>query len=163
MPGYGILPATEGGGLLPWSWALTRLRDSHDYWLSTVWPDGRPHTMPVWAVWHEDALWFSSARYSRKIKNLVVAPAVSMATEDPRNPVVLEGTAAVVTDPADLTRFLGALNEKYATSYGTDFVDPAVNASVRIRPQRAFGQADGDFTGSQTRWEFDRPGRADSR
>ena len=25
MPGYGILPATEGTGLLPWSWAVERL------------------------------------------------------------------------------------------------------------------------------------------
>jgi hypothetical protein len=47
MPGYGVAPASEGSGLLPWSWAEDKLRTSHDYWLGSVWPDGRPHLMPV--------------------------------------------------------------------------------------------------------------------
>ena len=68
MPGYGILPAGEGIGLLPWSWAVERLERSHDYWLATVWPDARPHVMPVWGVWREDALWFSSSKTSRKAR-----------------------------------------------------------------------------------------------
>jgi hypothetical protein len=55
MPGYGVLPADQGSGLLPWSWALERLRNARNYWLTTVWPDGRPHVMPVWAVWLDRA------------------------------------------------------------------------------------------------------------
>ena len=46
MPGYGIVGPGEGRGLLPWSWAEERLIASHDYWVATVWPDGRPHVMP---------------------------------------------------------------------------------------------------------------------
>ena len=46
MPGYGIVGPDEGRGLLPWSWAEERLIASHDYWVATVWPDGRPHVMP---------------------------------------------------------------------------------------------------------------------
>jgi hypothetical protein len=65
MPGYGTLPEGEGGGLLPWSWAEERLVRSHDFWLATVTPDGAPHLMPVWAVWHEGRLWFSSSNGSR--------------------------------------------------------------------------------------------------
>ena len=53
MPGYGILGPDGGTGLLPWSWAEERLRDSRNYWLATVRPDGRPHVMPVWAVWDD--------------------------------------------------------------------------------------------------------------
>jgi Pyridoxamine 5'-phosphate oxidase len=70
MPGYGILPADQGRGLLPWSWAVGRLRDSHDSWLATTWPGGGAHVMPVWSVWHDDALWFSSSVGSRKAVNL---------------------------------------------------------------------------------------------
>ena len=51
MPGYGVLPATEGSGLMPWAEAERRLTASHDYWCATVRPDGRPHVMPVWGVW----------------------------------------------------------------------------------------------------------------
>ena len=74
MPGYGTLPAEQGTGLLPWSWAKERLARSHDYWLATVMPSGAPHLMPVWAVWHDDSLWFSSANGSRKARNLAAEP-----------------------------------------------------------------------------------------
>ena len=53
MPGYGILPADQGSGLLSWAEAERRLTASHDYWVATVRPDGRPHVMPVWGVWAE--------------------------------------------------------------------------------------------------------------
>jgi hypothetical protein len=43
MPGYGIRPADEGTGLLPWSWAKRQLETSHNFWVVTLWPDGRPH------------------------------------------------------------------------------------------------------------------------
>lgn len=154
MPGYGILPAGQGTGLLPWDWAVARLRDSHDYWVATVWPDGRPHTMPVWAVWLDDHLWFSSSLGSRKIRNLVANPTVSIATDDPKNPVVLEGIAAVVTEQRLLQAFIDATNDKYDTNYDVEFLDPEKNASVRVRPVWAFGLEDGDFGGSPTRWTF---------
>jgi hypothetical protein len=32
-------------------------------------------------------------------------------------------------------------------------VDPAVNASFRVRPERAFGIDSNDFLGSPTRWD----------
>lgn len=154
MPGYGILPAGEGTGLLPWSWAEQRLRDSHDYWVATVRPDGGPHLMPVWAVWLQDCLWFSGSLRSRKIRNVTAAPAVSMSTEDPINPVVLEGTAEIVTEIPAIKGFLDTINAKYGTDYPLDFLNPTQNASVRVRPVRAFGLIEEDFEGSPTRWDF---------
>ena len=65
MPGYGIVGPDEGRGLLPWSWAEERLIASHDYWVATVWPDGRPHVMPVWGIWHDESVWFSSSAHGR--------------------------------------------------------------------------------------------------
>ncbi len=154
MPGYGVLPAGEGTGLLPWSWALERLRDSHDYWVATVWPDGRPHLMPVWAVLAGGELWFSGSLGSRKVRNVAAGSAVSMSTEDPLNPVVVEGVAEIVTELPAIQGFLDGMNDKYGTDYPIDFLDPAKNASVRVRPRWAFGVAHNDFTGSPTRWDF---------
>jgi general stress protein 26 len=154
MPGYGILPADQGSGLLPWDWAMTRLRDSHDYWLATVWPDGRPHTMPVWGAWLDDQLWFSSGLLSRKIRNIAGNPSVSVSTDDARNPVVLAGVAEIVTDHHLLQDFIDATNAKYGTSYDVGFLDPAKNATVRVRPAWVFGLAEDDFGGSPTRWAF---------
>src|SRR5207244_11433521 len=67
MPGYGTLGPEEGTGLLPWSWAEEQLTVSHDYWLASVWPDGRPHLMTVWGMLQVGALWDSSRGRSRKM------------------------------------------------------------------------------------------------
>ncbi|MGW4486193.1 pyridoxamine 5'-phosphate oxidase family protein [Amycolatopsis sp. NPDC004368] len=154
MPGYGIAPAEAG--LLPWHWAHERLRTSHDYWLATVTPAGSPHLMPVWAVWTGDVLWFSSSLRSVKARNVAAGSEVSVATEDPEEPVVLSGPAEVVTEADEIRSFLDAMNAKYGTSYGIDFLDPAVNVSVRVRPATVFALREKDFTTSPTRWEFPR-------
>ena len=79
---------------------------------------------------------------------------MSIATEDPYEPVVVEGTAEIVTDPAALRSFLDAMNEKYATAYDIAFLDADVNASMRLRPEKAFGLREKDFTATPTRWTF---------
>jgi PPOX class probable F420-dependent enzyme len=157
MPGYGIVGPDQGSGLLPWSWAEERLAAARNYWIATVRPDGRPHVMPVWAVWHEASLWFSSSLGSRKIRNLRANPYCAATTEDAADPVVLEGTAEVVTDLDRIATFLARSNAKYEVDYGIDFLDPAVNATVRIRPHWAFALKHDDFSGSPTRWAFPPP------
>jgi PPOX class probable F420-dependent enzyme len=161
MPGYGILGADQGSGLLPWSWAEQRLAASRNYWLATVRPDGRPHAMPVWAVWYDASLWFSSSVGSRKVRNLRTNPFCVATTEHADDPVILEGVAEIVTDLSLVTDFLTRSNTKYNVDYGIDFLDPAVNATVRIRPRWAFSLRHGDFTGSPTRWAFSAPPSTD--
>jgi hypothetical protein len=154
MPGYGTLPATEGSGLLPWSWALERLTRSHDYWLATVTPQGVPHLMPVWGVWHQDALWFSSANGSRKSRNIGAEPRCSLSTDNPIEPVVVHGRARRAADEHELSVMLAAENAKYGTSYGPEMVDPAANSVFVLQPEWAFALDTGDFAGSPTRFTF---------
>jgi general stress protein 26 len=154
MPGYGVLSASEGRGLLPWAWATARLVDSHDYWLATTWPDGRPHVMPVWGLWHAESFWFSSSGRSRKTLNLAANPRCVVTTDNPREPVIVEGIAERVTDLATLATILELENSKYATTYTMELFDPQINACFRVRPRWAFGIAEGGFTDSPTRWTF---------
>lgn len=154
MPGYGILGPTEGTGLLPWEWAAERLTRSHDYWVATIWPDGRPHVMPVWGVWLDGGLWFSSGIRSRKARNISADRRCVVTTDDALQPVVLEGLAEIMSTRREIAMFLEASNAKYATDYGIDFLDPAVNATIRIRPTWAMGLDESDFIGSPTRWRF---------
>lgn len=154
MPGYGIVGPTEGSGLLPWSWAVERLAGSRNYWVVTRWPDGRPHAMPVWGLWEQDAFWFSSSLGSRKARNLNADPRCTVTTESAQEPVVLEGTAEIVTNPQALERMLALENAKYKTSYGIEMLDPAKNATIRVVPRWAFALDAADFTGSPTRWAF---------
>jgi len=96
MPGYGIVGPLEGKGLLSWEWAEERLVSSHDYWLATTRPAGSPHVMPVWGVWAQGAAWFSSSRESRKARNIAADPRVVLTTDNPRQPVVVEGVVEPV-------------------------------------------------------------------
>ena len=155
MPGYGVVAATEGSGLLPWSWAADRLAMSRNYWVVSVRPDGRPHTMPVWGMWDDAVLWFSSSAGSRKTRNLAADPRCCVTTEDAADPVVVEGTAHIVTGRPLLQRMIDLMNAKYGTDYGVDFLDPAKNATIRVQPRRVFGLRSSDFTGSPTRWIFE--------
>jgi PPOX class probable F420-dependent enzyme len=154
MPGYGTLPAEQGSGLLPWSWAVQQLTGSRNYWLATVGPDGQPHAMPVWGAWLDGALWFSSGGRSRKVRNLAHQPRCALTTQDPEQPVQLQGLAEVVRDPTWIATFLDASNLKYGTEIGIDFLDPDVNATIRVPPRVVIALREADFTGSPTRWTF---------
>jgi general stress protein 26 len=148
MPGCGLLKADEGSGLLPWWWAEERLIASRIYWLVSVWPDGRRHAMPVWGLWHEGTFWFSSSNGSRKARNFAGDPRCVVMTEDAMDPVVMEGTAELVTEPAALATILALENTKYETRYTIDLLDPSVNSVYRVRPLWAFGLRHDDITGS---------------
>jgi hypothetical protein len=163
MPGYGLQPAGEGTGLLPWSWAEERLVSSRNYWVVTRWPDGRPHAMPVWGIWHEGAFWFSSSKPSRKAKNLTADPRCVVTTEDADNPVVVEGIAELIDTSKDLQTLLALENSKYSTDYGIEMLDPVANSAYRVRPVWVFSLQAGDFTGSPTRWDFATAGKGRPR
>ncbi|HEX6820180.1 MAG TPA: pyridoxamine 5'-phosphate oxidase family protein [Ktedonobacterales bacterium] len=155
MPGYGLLGPAEGSGLLPWSWAEERLIASRTYWVVSLWPDGHPHAMPVWGLWHDHAFWFSSSKGSRKARNLTADPRCTVTTEDAAAYVVLEGIAELVSNLETLREMLRQENAKYHTDYTMELMDPAVNSAFRVSPRRAFGLREDDFTGSPTRWTFD--------
>lgn len=155
MPGYGVVPGDEGTGLLPWEWAERRLTSSRNYWVISLWPDGRPHAMPVWAVWDGRYLWFSSGGRSRKTRNLLADSRCVVAVEDATDPLVVEGSAEVVRENDALVAVLALVNAKYSTHYTMELMDPATNSTFRVRPGWAFGLVGDDFAGSPTRWIFD--------
>ena len=152
MPGYGI--DTSATGLISWEEAVHRLNSTRNFWLATVRPDGRPHAMAVWAVWLDGALWFSSSLGSRKIRNLRDNPRCTLTSDDAEHPIVVDGTAEIIADLDRIAAFLAASNAKYEVDYGIEFLDPAVNATVRVAPEWAFALDEENFTGSPTRWRF---------
>jgi hypothetical protein len=152
MPGYGTLPAEEGTGLLPWEWAVERLEKSHDYWIATVWPDGRPHVTPVEGVWMAGALWFSCSPSGRKARNLAADPRCTATTDNAYEPVIVDGRA--VLDLSATGPFTDALNAKYETEYAVAFFD--ANHLYRIDADKVLALTEADFAGSPTRWRFNR-------
>jgi hypothetical protein len=153
MPGYG-LPENKKG-LLPWKWAEQRLRKSHNYWITTVKPDGSPHTMVVWGLWLDGVFLFATGRESRKTKNLAHNPRCVVCTEHAQEAVIVEGVAEIVGVPVR-RQFL----KKYTPKYNFDMAGMekdilAMKEPVfAVRPQVVFGLYEKKFVGSATRWKF---------
>jgi len=133
MPEYGL--ADSRSGLLPWSWALERLEASHCYWLATTRPDGRPHVMPLWGIWIDQSFAFSTGPRSVKARNLQASPWCVVTSENPAEPVIVEGSTAMVSDPGTLAR----LSEVYAAKYGLAPPDPSEGLMFVLTPTLAFG------------------------
>lgn len=148
-------PSADLSALKPWAWALERLEKSHNYWISTTRPGGRPHLMVVWGIWWQDAFWFSTGPRTRKAKNIAADPHVVIGTEKADEAIILEGNAEEITDRSVWKNFA----QIYYVKYGGD-IEPllaASNGSVfRVTPHRAFGQDEHaeNFTDSATRWQF---------
>src|SRR3954468_12870960 len=111
MPaGYGISAGAEG--FVPWAWVEEQLVGARNYWVCTTRADGRPHAMPVWAVWLDEVLLFSTDPTSIKGRNLAARPQVVVHLESGDEVVLLEGRAAEM-DRSRLGPFVAAYDAKY--------------------------------------------------
>jgi general stress protein 26 len=103
----------------PTSWEETRaaLERAELFWLTTVRPDGRPHTTPVVAVWVDEGLHFTTGADEQKGKNLRACPHVAVTTGcngwESGLDVVVEGDALPSTDPAVLARIAQEFQRKW--------------------------------------------------
>ncbi|MFD0414610.1 pyridoxamine 5'-phosphate oxidase family protein [Streptomyces sp. NPDC127108] len=155
--------SSEGVAATPWPQARDALAAAELFWISTVRPDGRPHVTPLSALWHGDALYFSTGPEERKARNLEANPEVVLTTGanlwDKGLDVVVEGTAVRTTDGALLRELAAAWEEKYGGFFHYDvgdgcFLHPSGRAYVfAVAPRTAFGFGKGEPF-SQTRYRF---------
>lgn len=149
-PAYGI--STEADGLLPWEWASEQMERSRNYWIVTVRPDGRPHAMPVWGVWLDETLFFSTGDGSVKARNLAADPRLVVHLESGDEAVILEGTAErPALDAALRDRVAGAYAAKYAMK--PDDL-PGPTGWYVLHPATAFAWQERDFPRTATRWRL---------
>jgi gamma-glutamylcyclotransferase (GGCT)/AIG2-like uncharacterized protein YtfP len=83
-------------------------------WLSTVRPDGRAHSVPVWHVWHQGRAYIITSGNSVKVSNLKQNPSVAIAYQDPLNPIIIEGWGTIGNRQRD------RLQPIFAEKYGLD-------------------------------------------
>ena len=148
-------PMDSTAHLKPWSWALERLEKSHNYWISTVNPAGKPHLMIVWGIWSNDAFWFTTGPRTRKAKNLATYPDCVIGNEKADEAVILEGVAEPISDRALWKRLAEIYDRKYGGNLYS-ILEPCGGNVYRVLPKRVFGQDEHaeDFTESITRWQF---------
>jgi hypothetical protein len=152
--GYGF-PKTSKG-LLPWSWAEQRLGKSHNYWITTVKPDGAPHTMVVWGLWRDGQFLFSTGSQSRKARNLARNNNCVVCTEHAHEAVIVEGVAELA-DVAARRKFLPAYEKKYKfdMSKMKDDILSLKEPVFAVRPRVVFGLWEKYFQSKSTRWKFE--------
>ncbi len=150
-------------GVEPTSWeeTLRLLETAELFWLTTVRADGRPHVTPVVAVWHENLLYFSTASFEQKMRNLEHSGKVAVTTGNnlwtEGLDVVVEGETTLITEPADLRMISDAFSAKYSDDKGwnLEVIDDVAHVAghpavvFRIDPDKvlAFGKAPHAQTG----------------
>ncbi|SRR6266478_1266350 len=149
MPGYGVVGAKKGR-LLPWSWAVKHLEKSHNYWITTVRREGRPHSVPVWGIWLKDRFYFSTGEQSRKVKNLSRNPNCVVCNERAEEAVIVEGAAEQIRDKKLIKRFNKIYEKKY--DWDMESMDSPIFA---VRPVVAFGFIEKSLDKTATRWKFE--------
>ena len=148
MQGYGVPKWLKGA--LPWKWARERLSKSHNYWLTTVRPDGAPHTMVVWGIWLDGAYYFSTSATSRKARNLQRNPDCVVCNENAEEAVIVEGIAHKL----DESEIPALAFSDYKAKYGWE-LDPERGPVYVVRPKAVFAMPEKQFPKGVTRWKFE--------
>lgn len=101
---------------LPWAEVVGVLESSEMFWLSTVRRDGRPHVVPLPAMWLDGKLHFCTGAHEQKAKNIEANGncVLTTGTNLYRSglDVVVEGTAARVSDNGTLGRLATMWKDK---------------------------------------------------
>jgi hypothetical protein len=85
--------------------------------------------MPVEGIWHDESLWFTSSVRSRKARNLRADSRCVVTTDNPIEPVVVEGAAEVVRAPGAIAELLSRVNDKYASDLTLEFLAASTRPS----------------------------------
>jgi nitroimidazol reductase NimA-like FMN-containing flavoprotein (pyridoxamine 5'-phosphate oxidase superfamily) len=148
------------------SWAAVHevLESAELFWISTVRSSGRPHVVPLPAVWRDGALYFCTGPEEQKAVNLVVNDACVLTTGTnvwkSGLDVVVEGRARRVTDETRLEALAAAWASKYEGDWQFEVRDGAFQHGpgeayvFEVSPSKVIAFAKGEF--AQTRFRFTR-------
>ncbi len=151
-PGYGFEAGkSPPGKKMPWRHVERLLTKARNYWVCTTRADGRPHAAPVWGVWLDGVLWFSTGQTSVKGRNLARSSEVVVHPEVDNEAVVVEGVAEFVTSKRRLKPVYTAYTKKYAW-------EMEGYPMYVVRPRVVFSFKE-DLAETATRWVFSKTQR----
>ena len=143
---------------IPWAEVQARVAAAADYWLCTVRPDGRPHAVPIWGAWLDEAFYFYTEPQTQKVKNLTAQPEVVVHLESAADVVIVEGPVQeVAAGGAAWHACARALFAKYKdpqTGTGLQLAAaPRAAVVFRLRPRHVRAWAHGNSF-AQSHWHF---------
>ncbi|OLT12074.1 hypothetical protein BJF78_25090 [Pseudonocardia sp. CNS-139] len=152
--------------MIPWEQAVERLAAADVYWVATVRPDGAPHVRPVFAVWVDGRLYSTTNGARAKARNIAADPRVTFTTRTRDVDLVVEGTAAPVTDEAEMERVAEAYRAKYGwpltlrdgelhAPFGAPAAGPPPYRPYAVTPEVVYGMGiDDALAPRSTRYRF---------
>lgn len=157
--------ATNGAeAVTPWEEGQKQLAEPDTYWLTTINPNGHPHVMPLFGVWSDGHMYFTSSPDAQKAKNIEQNPQVAITTHGKTLDLIIEGEAHRVTDDATLQRVAQVYKSKYDwpvtvkdgaydAPYGAPSAGEPPYQLYEVRLTKAFGLGTAEPYGA-TRWQF---------
>ena len=109
--GYGY--STDPEGMLTWDRVSEALASAGVYWVSSVRPDGSPHTHSIWGGFVANRLYFEGGDTTRWARNLAVDPRVGFGVEAGGLHINGRGMAAQATAGEDFEALRSAYGDKY--------------------------------------------------
>ncbi len=108
----------------------------------------QPHVVPVWYEWDGKYLWISSFRSTRKVKELIDNPLISITIDwdqrgEPARGVIIEGKAELVTEREIVEKRSTQIYTRYLGEDGVLAPEPqswiydAENLVIRVTPHWA--------------------------
>jgi general stress protein 26 len=165
IPSFDRRFSDPAAGPAAWHDVRRALADAELYWLSTVRADGRPHVTPLVGVVVDGCAHFVTGLAEQKARNLEHERRVALVTGTNAwtagTDIVVEGTAARVTDTATLTRIADAYDAKYAGAWHFEVGDGVLRhhdvsdaAVFRVDPSKVLAFAKDPH--GQTSFRFER-------
>ena len=130
-------------------WAFLAAVPTRPGILSTTRADGRPHVAPVWYDLDDRTIVFTTGAGTVKGRNLARDGRAALCVQDDRPPfsfVVVEATASLSDDPAEVRRWATRIGRRYmgaerAEEFGARNGVPG-ELLVRLTPVRTTGAKD---------------------
>ena len=147
VKGYQMSETREN--LVSWDFVSEQMSRSRHYWISTLFPDGRPHVVPVWGIWYENRFHFEGSLQTAWGQNILKNPQIAVHLPDGDKVVIIEGTAHFIEDDEidDETWNIldGTFQKKYLVDKGSPY--------IYVRPRRVLAW-NGESLTTMTRWLF---------
>ncbi len=98
---------------ITWSHAKEKLANEKIYWIATASAEGKPHSVPLWAIWLDNNLFFETSKNSVKARNLEENPRIVFHVQDGNDTVIAEGRVR----KENRSHLLEQLRRDYETKY----------------------------------------------
>jgi general stress protein 26 len=150
VAGYQMPETTTN--LLQWDFVSAHMAASQEYWLNTVYADGRPHAVPVWGIWYKNRVHFEGGMKTAWARNLVRNPHIVVHLPSGEQVVIIEGTAHIIEDDDINSDEWNRLDTLFQSKYKVDKGSPY----WYVQPRKVLAWNGGGLQ-TMTRWIFPKP------